>query len=286
MTNPIYPLSTFSESDIKAHEPALKVGILGTVNNQGQPHLTLISSLQARTPTTIVWGQFIEGMSKEYIRRNPKTGFLIMTLDKNLWRGKADFTHTETTGPEFEMYNNLPLFRYNAYFGIHTVYYMNLVAQSGKHPLPMNRIIFSAVQTMAARLFAGSGGSGPEVMNPWTKAFMDALGNLKFLGYVGSDGYPQIIPVIQAQTAGCRRIIFSTSVYSDELDQIPQGAPVALFNMSLKMEDVLLRGAFKGIQRYGGVRCGMIEVDWVYNSMPPAPAQLYPPEKLESLTQF
>ena len=39
------------------------------------------------------FGQFTEGMSKKHILTNPKTGFLIMSLDKNIWRGKATYTH-------------------------------------------------------------------------------------------------------------------------------------------------------------------------------------------------
>ena len=112
---------TFSEQDIEDQRLELKVGILGTVNPEGLPHLTMISTLQACSPTQLVWGQFTEGLSKSYIRDNPRAGFLVMTLDKKLWRGKATFSHIDRSGKEYDWYNNLPMFRYNAYFGIHTV---------------------------------------------------------------------------------------------------------------------------------------------------------------------
>ena len=54
---------------------------------------------------------------------------------------------------------------------------------------------------------------------------------------------------------------------------------MAVFGMSFSMEDVLLRGTFIGVQRVGGMQCGVVEVDWVYNSMPPVPQQIYPPLK-------
>ena len=79
----------FSPEDIKAFEPENKIGLLATQNEQGLPHLTLITTMQANGPAEIVWGQFTEGISKKNILSNPKTGFLIMTLDKSLWRGKA-----------------------------------------------------------------------------------------------------------------------------------------------------------------------------------------------------
>jgi hypothetical protein len=134
------------------------------------------------------FGQFTEGLSKKYLLANPKTGFLIMGLDKNFWRGKATYTHLTRAGEQFDHYNNVPMFRYNAYFGVHTVYYFDLIAHSGKSPLPMNRVIYAAVLSMIARTF-GSKSNTPEVFNEWTRAFITKLDNLKFLSYVDEDGY-------------------------------------------------------------------------------------------------
>jgi hypothetical protein len=285
MTTQTTTLNTFSGQDIESFKPEMKIGLLATVNPEGLPHLTLISTIQASSPTEVFWGQFSEGKSKVNVRANPKTGFLIMTLDRNLWRGKANFTRTAKTGTEFDILNNSPMFRYNAYFGIHTVYYMDLVEQTGKQPLPMSTIIQAAIKTMVAKTLAGKG-SGKEVLNLFTRKLLDKLDNLKFLAYMGSDGYPAIIPVIQAQSAGTDRVIFSSSVYSEELKAIPQNSAIALFCMSFEMQTVLLRGAFKGIRNIGGFECGEMEVNWVYSPMPPKMEQIYPLKKLEKITSF
>jgi hypothetical protein len=276
---------TFSEADIQALAPVMKVGLLATVTPDGLPHLTLISSLQASAPRQMIWGQFVEGLSKQYVRENPKAGFLVMTLDREVWRGKATFTHTANQGPEFEMYNNTPMFRYNAYFGIHTVYYMDLVAQSGRQALPMGRIVVAAIQTLLARTLSRRRPVN-EVLNDWTRGLINKLDNLKFLAYIGADGHPLIIPAIQAQAADAERIVFSLGAYGDDLAAIPEGATVAVFGMSLDMVDVLMRGEFQGLQRMAGVRCGSIRVNWVYNPMPPKPQQIYPPVVLEAVTAF
>jgi hypothetical protein len=277
----------FSPEDIQALEPAMKVGMLATVNDEGLPHLTLISSLRANTPAQITWGQFTEGLSKKFIRSHPKVGFLVMTLDKQLWRGKATFTHTAQSGPEFEIYNNIPMFRYNAYFGIHTVYYMDLVEHSGRQALPMGQVVLAAVQTMIARTLSAKHGSA-EVLNLWTRQLLNKLGNLKYLSYIGVDGYPVVIPVIQAQAADTEHLLFCAGVYRDDLAAIPHGATVAVLGMSLDMEDVLMRGEFQGIQRVGGVPwgCGRVRVNWVYNPMPPKPQQIYPQVALDPVTTF
>jgi hypothetical protein len=282
-------MNTFSAEDIQSTRPELKIGLLATVTPQGLPHITLLSSLMACAPAQMCFGQFTEGMSKNHILNNPKTGFLIMSLDKNIWRGRANYTHSVKDGPEYDFYNNVPMFRYNAYFGVHTVYYLDLLSQTGKSPLPMNRIIFAAVQTMLARTLARIFNHQPGkqlVLNPWTRAFVDKLDNLKFLCYIGPDGYPLLIPAIQTQSLDKQHLLFSTSVYTDELNAIPSGLPIAVFSMALTMEDVLLRGTYLGMRRVAGVRAGLVEVDWVYNPMPPVPGQVYPPVELKPVVEF
>ena len=281
----IQSFTTFSEEDIQSTQPAMKIGLLATVTPEGLPHVTMLSTLMACGPAQLSFGQFTEGFSKKHILNNPKTGFLIMSLDRNLWRGKATYTRYAQEGKEYDFYNNVPMFRYNAYFGVHTVYYLDLVAHTGKAPLPMNRIIFAALQTMLARAMGRKPGQ-KAILNVWTRAFLDKIDNLKFLSYVGADGYPLLIPAIQTQSLDKQHVLFSTSVYADELEAIPAGADLAVFSMALTMEDVLLRGKYQGIRRVGGVKAGVVEVDWVYNPMPPVPGQVYPPVELKPVTQF
>jgi hypothetical protein len=278
-------LTTFSEDDIHSTQPAMKIGLLATVTPAGLPHVTLLSSLMACGPAQLSFGQFTEGYSKQHILSNPKTGFLMMSLDRNVWRGKATYTHFAREGREYDYYNNVPMFRYNAYFGIHTVYYLDLLAHTGKAPLPMNRIIFAAVQSMLARTLGRKPGT-KSVLNTWTRAFLNKIDNLKFLCYVGPDGYPVLIPAIQAQSLDASHVLFSPAVYTDELEAIPAGIPLAVFGMALTMEDVLLRGTYQGIRRLGGLRAGVMEVEWVYNPMPPVPGQVYPPVALQAVKEF
>jgi hypothetical protein len=276
---------TFSESDIRAFEAPMKVGLLATVNDAGLPHLTLISTLQAASPMQLIWGQFTEGLSKAFVRRNPKTGFLIMTLDRTLWRGKADWTHIAKSGAAYEMYNNTPMFRYNAYFGVHSVHYMDLLAHYGRESLPMAQIVRAAVSTRVAKAL-WKAPAAKKVLNRWTRGLLDGMSNLKFLAYVDAEGYPEIIPVIQALTADREHVVFASSVYGPELRAIPDGATVAFFGMSLDMEDVLLRGVYHGVRPIGGIRCGLLQVNWVYNSMPPKPQQIYPELEVTPVTKF
>jgi len=268
-----------------AFEAEAKVGLLATVNPEGRPHISLIASMQAKDPTRLIWGQFSEGQSKVHVRQNPHVGFLIMTLDRNLWRGKALWTHGETEGEDYEMYNQKPMFRYNAYFGIHTVHFMDLVETYGKERLPLGRIVMASLATKAAKEGAKAPGGEP-ILKPWAEGLFNRLDTLKFIGYVDEEGFPTIVPVIQCQAAGSRRLAFSPLAYGDELALIKQGMQVAVFGMSMQMEDVLVRGTFLGYDRVRLQRLGLIDLEWVYNSMPPTPGQIYPPIDLKPVVNF
>src|SRR5512137_2190778 len=93
--------ASFSEDDIQRTQPALKIGLLATVTPDGLPHVTMLSTLLACGPTRLAFGQFTEGMSKLHLRSNPRAGFMIMGLDRTLWRGRANYTGSERHGPEY-----------------------------------------------------------------------------------------------------------------------------------------------------------------------------------------
>jgi hypothetical protein len=276
---------TFSKEDVKSFEPAMKIGILATVNPQGLPHVTMISTLKAAGGKVLCWGQFMEGLSKANIRQNPKCGWMIMTLARDIWRGKARFSETANSGEDFDFYNNVPLFRYNAYFGVHTVYYMDLVAHTGKDPLPMNAVVLATIKTMLARMFARNKVE-KQVINPWTQKFLGQMTCLKFLSYIDEDGFPLIIPAIQAQALDPEHVIFAASPYAEEMKRIPIDCDLAVFGLALTMEDVLLRGKFEGWKRHNGIVCGSVKINWVYNPMPPTPMQVYPEIPLRAVTEF
>lgn len=275
----------FDPNDMKAFEPEAKVGLIATVNPEGLPHITLITALQAKTPSQMIWAQFSEGMSKKHIRTNPRTAFLIMTLDKALWRGKARWTHLAREGEDYEMFNDKPMFRYNSYFGIHTVHYMDLVETYGKERLPLASIAIASLLTGIVQAAAGRDGGKP-ILKPWGEGLFNSMSSLKFISWVGEDGFPVLVPIIQCRAADSTRLVFSTAAYGRELGAIKEGASVAVFGLTMDMEDILVRGTFTGVRRYRGIRLGAIDIAWVYNSMPPTSGQIYPEVAVRPVVDF
>jgi hypothetical protein len=275
----------FSESDMKAFAPAEKVGIIATVTPEGLPHISLLTSVMAPAPSQLTIGEFCKGMSKIYMRQNPKIGFAILTLDKKIWRGKALWTHSKTEGPEYEAYNQQPMFRYNTYFGINTVHYLDLEETSTGAALPLLSIAASAVLTRMAK--GGAAKNNPQgALTHFGKDLFNRLDSLKFLSYIGDDGHPVVIPVIQCQASDDSRLAFHPGAFSSDLNRLKPGTPTAVFGLTMQMEDVLVRGTFNGYARRRGIRLGTLDIEWVYNSMPPNHGQIYPPVPLTAVVHF
>ncbi|MCK5686837.1 pyridoxamine 5'-phosphate oxidase family protein, partial [bacterium] len=186
----------FKKEDLKEFEPSEKIGLLATVTPEGLPHITMITSLQAKDEKTVIWGQFTEGESKVNVKQNTKTSFLILTLDRALWRGTADYVDSAKEGDEYIMYNNQPMFRYNSYFGINTVHYMNLLETGGREKLPILSIIAASVMTKFSRAKAKTG-VDDRIMKVFGENLFNNLSALKFISYIKEDGYPAIVPIIQ-----------------------------------------------------------------------------------------
>lgn len=275
----------FSPDDIKAFEPSEKVGLMATINYEGHPHVTLITSMQANDPSELIIGEFVTGLSKQFIQKNHNIAFLIMTFERDMWRGKATWTHLAKEGPEYERMNLIPMFRYNTYFGINTVHYFDLLEVSERTPLPMSRIIREALKTLISK--GGVKSTQKErILKPFIENMFNSLTSLKFLSYIKEDGYPTIIPIIQCQASDSTRLAFSADVFGDEISAIPAGSSVAVFCMNFGIEDVLIRGTFNGFRRVRGVNLGTVDIEWVYNSMPPALGQVYPAVELKPVAEF
>ncbi len=275
-----------SESDLAAFAPSEKIGIVATVTEAGEPHLTILTTLMGKGAKELTIGEFSRGQGKENMAKTGKVGFLVMGLDRRLWRGKARWRRSAKDGPEYVAYNRQPMFRYNTYFGINTVHYLDLIGIEGPRPLPMGAIVIGSLATAVAAPFAHPRGTisagrkaaeGEAIMPPPALRLLDTLDSLSFLGAIDADGFPRVIPIVQARSAGSRRIVFTPGAWRQELLSIPMGTRVAILSMNLGMESFVSRGRLLRTAGLLGV-----DLDWLYNSAPPCHGQVYPPRPLEA----
>ncbi|MBU1145184.1 MAG: hypothetical protein KJ971_04945 [Firmicutes bacterium] len=255
----------------KEFEKTIKIGLVSTIDENNSPHITVLSSIMGKGTSQMILGKFIEGYSKEFFQKRPKSSFLIMNTNKEFWIGKMNYNHESKEGEDYINYNNQPLFRYNSYFGINTVYYFDLVKISDKLVLPMTKVIYNAI---LSKLFKSKykGDRLKKAMNDWTYHFLSKMDTLTFISYIDEDGYPKIVPVISAQSASSSRIVFRNQPFREMLLPIKKGQDIAILGFSMTMETVLVKGMFSGFDKMG---LGYLDITRIYNSMPPVHKYIY-----------
>jgi hypothetical protein len=277
---------TFKDEDIKQIEPLEKIGLYATVNPEGLPHLTFINSLMALDNRSMAFGQFVRGDSKWFMQNYPRISFFILSPHvKRMWLGKATWSHKRFDGPELDRYKKMPMQRYNAYFPINVVHYLDLVETTAALRLPVTAILFSTILTKLARRRAATG-IEDRILKPYAEKLFNNLTTLKFFAFVGDDGYPQIVPFVQCMAADSRRLVFSPTMLGKKVAALAPGTQVAAYCLSTTLESVLTRGTFRGYRNYWGIKLGILDMDWVYNSMPPNAGQIYPGIPLEPVVNF
>ncbi len=276
-------LTSFDSAAMKAFDTDAKIGLLATIDADGLPHVTLITTLLPRTPTELVWGQFCEGLSKHNVRRDPHTAFAVLTPDRAIWRGQASWTRATREGADYEAFNCRPMFRYNSYFGIHTVHHMDLVRTSPRESLPYGGMAAGALAVAAAR-WRLRPPPGERALQPWAEQHLAAPTTFTFVAWIRADGFPNIVPMVPSLPVDGRRLVLGRTVYRDELSHIPKGATVAVFGVNMQAESVLVRGRFGGFGRRLPV--GTLDIERVYNTMPPTPGPIWPAEPLRPVTVF
>ncbi len=262
----------FTAEEMGAFEPDAKVGLLGTIDDHERPHITLITTLMTRGPRELMWGQFCEGRSKAHVTARARTGYLVLTNDRAVYRGEALWRRAVTEGTDYVAYNRRPIYRYNSYFGIHTVHYMDLV---GKLTPSTVRVPALVAGGLAARVGAAIPGARrrPAPLNDWVRSHLARLDTLKFIAHIGETGFPTLVAGVPAAALGNSAVVFAPLGGDGELFRFSEGQSLALFALNLKMQSVLIQGTFGHYRRAG---LGVIEVDRVYNPMPPLPGYIYP----------
>lgn len=264
-------MNIINQEDSKVFEKSEKLGIVGTIDDRGDPHLSLLTTIMAKSEKEMVVGQFTHGLSKQYMQERHKCGFAIMGLDLNFWTGLMDWKEVRDEGEEYVKYNNMQMWRFNTYFGIYRVHYFDLVKISEKQRLDIPKVAVNAVRCFVSKPLMKYPGK-ETILRPYARKLFNAVGNPKFISFVNEEGYPVVVPVVQAQEAGTNTIVLTAKPYGDQLASLKAGARVAVMALSIEMESVVVKGTFSGFK--GGI--GSVKIDRVYNSIPPVMRYIYP----------
>nr|MDO8112198.1 hypothetical protein [Candidatus Sigynarchaeota archaeon] len=98
----------------------------------------------------------------------------------------------------------------------------------------------------------------------------------KFACYVDADGYPVIFPCFQARAIERKQIVFPLTQFKDELLKFKKADKLAFLAIDTESRSLLVKGTFLGFKKSRGITYGQVDIDQVYNSMPPTPGLVYP----------
>jgi hypothetical protein len=279
-----------SEKAMKFTQPEMMLKLIATIDKRGWPHLTIITSNQAFNENEIVWGQFSQGNSKKNVQDvNPKQGLFYMTIEMpfKCMRVKANFTHTQKEGKELQHFNKSELLRYMTYMNVYKVYYNDVIEVSPIRKLSLFHLIGGILKTIIAK-----GGVNTNLerkaLNVIGYDLFTGVMNPKFLAYIDpQDEYPVIVPIIQLQAADHNRLVFSPSLFKEELMNISEGANVAVIALNMDLASQVVKGVFRGYERSRLMKVGVIDIKECYNSSPPLPGTYYPElDVREKITDF
>lgn len=267
-----------SDEAIEFTQPDIMLKLIATVDEQGMPHITMISSNRIYNKNQLVWGAFTEGSSKKHVKQNPKQGIFYMTAEMpfKFVQVKADFSHTKTEGEELEHFNKSELMRYFTYVNVHTAYYNNVVAATPVRDLPLGGIIKGILKDMIGKGGAKTGLDEKRLNVIGHKLFTAPIA-VRAIAYIDpSDGYPIIIPCIPLQAADRNRLVFPLASLKEDLLQIPIDARVAVYGMNFEFANQVVYGPFIGFKKFRGIKFGIVEIEEIYNSSPPVVGKIYP----------
>ena len=265
-----------------------KVALMATLDAAGWPHLTLITSLQPNAERELTWGQFCEGRSKDHVRARPTVGFLMMLPDRRLWRGSARWTHARQGGAEFDAYNQKPLFRYNAYFGIHTVHFMDLLELEGPQALALPRALGGKALALARGPWLPSRAAdlSSRPLGAWVRNLLRHPASLTFVAWVDEQGRPQVAAAVAAAPGRPGELLIASATLPTGLQSGTGPGWVAVLTLNLKMQSVCVRGRLSPRSGGGPLATSRLLIEEVYNPMPPLPGRVWPPEPLVPVVDF
>ncbi|MHA1230729.1 MAG: hypothetical protein ACTSRP_05905 [Candidatus Helarchaeota archaeon] len=270
--------SELDEDALKLAQIDYGAKFIATIDHKKRPHITFILSNRAKTSKQLVWGQFVEGTSKKNVLNDPKQGILIMTAEApfKFVQMKVELEEIKKEGEDIEYFSRTEFYRYNCYTNVHTAYYNSIKAAIGVRNLSILGILKGILINLIGTGIAKSKNSEKKLPNLGYKLFNGPL-NPKFIAYIDkTDGFPIILPCFQIRAPDYSKIIFPLSQFKSELNSFQKGDQLAVYVMNFEPIMLHINGKFLGYKKYRGIKYGLIDIEEVYNPMPPLSGIIYP----------
>ncbi len=239
---------------------------LATRNAAGVPNVVPVVSILPSDDEqdTLFFGNFLLRKSIQNLQEDARVCVLVITPQLEGWVLLGDFVEFQRTGPYVERQMNSSLLRYNAYTGVRNAGVLRVKSLLGAFKIGRLSVALDYLQAkMAATGIRNVQGGGVCVPQPVRAEFAKMVA-VKVLAWLGTDGYPRIVPVLSLQPAGVDTMVHR--VGRDTLGWPSDGDLVACNILTFEAVSYQLKGRWA---RRG--KSGAVTVHEVYAGGPPLP---------------
>lgn len=234
---------------------------LATLDAAGRPNCVPVISITPWDDRTLVFGEFFMNKTRKNLAVNDKVGVAVLNERFEGWSLKGRFLGFETAGPYVDFFNELPLFRYNAYTSVRSAGAIRVehISEAYAHSKPGLLRDF-----VHARLVA------PLLRRPGQRAMprrvcdkFRRMQAVRALAYRDADGYPRALPLMACFSAGPTRLLMKGPM----LDQMapPSGSEIAVSIITMEPIAYQVKGIYAG--RAAGL--GRVDIAECYSASPP-----------------
>jgi uncharacterized pyridoxamine 5'-phosphate oxidase family protein len=258
---------------------------IATVNKDGSPHITVFSSVMKYDDSTLMFGEYCRGVSKSNLSQNPKAAIFAFSPDKQWVRGGLRWKEKRNSGPEHELFNNIPRFRYNAIYGYEWVHILSVTDFEGRFRPDEKAAASAAAHTIQIANTLPALHAKEAVPQVGCGLF-GSEDSLKLLAYISKDGYPKLIYLPQASLVGTDNVIWNTEYSEEDLDALANGTEVSLISYVPKLAASLLVKGPVMREKVGDADITVLDITRVYNGNTPKAGYIFPAEPLAPIREF
>jgi len=262
--------------DLFAEEMAAK--FLATADASGKVNVALIVTLQpppGDRSDRLIFGEFLMWRSKRNLEENHRVAAAAVNMKLKMATLRGDFQGFEKKGDYKDFIDASPFMRYNAYSGVRAAGVIDVreVEYIGGPFMPT-----LATDFLRLRMSGAGGMKGRVVIPGLVREKFAKLSSIKALAVMGEDGYPCVFPVLTVAPAGEGGLKLWAAGYNRGMMgiKVPCQAAMSLVTMDAKSYKVT------GELKSGNRRTLLLEVEEVYNSMPPLAGERIIPREPEA----
>jgi hypothetical protein len=269
-----------ADFDLSIFDNEKTLDFIASVNSDCTPHITVFNSVLKYNETTLMFGEYCRGISKVNLVKNKKAAIFALGPDGRYSMGTLTWKGKVNTGPEHELFNNIPRLRYNATYGFEWIHMLQV--NDFTDGIRSDAVTYAEDEAFRAIVATVPAGTVP-AMNFAARQLFDDTESVKMLSYIREDGFPQIVLLRQGKLSGTSTAVLEKAPVGGDIPddvQVTVISYVNRFGSSITVKGTVHRKTISDKEIY------ILDIERVYNGNNPKAGYIYPVEPIEPVRIF